>query len=266
MMDSVPMKLPVNGVAELPREASWSRRRWWTLIALVFAAHVGLIFAIGDRRPIAPRPPATAPALRLAAEADELLALNDPTLFALPHRESFAGAAWRQIPEVKFPPFRWTEPPRLLALPLERLGAAFAQFMQTNLPVTSEQDNKPVPELVAPDLPQAEPAIPARSTLRLAGGLADRRLLNPPELPSQPWTDLLTNSVVQVLVSAHGNVISPPILLARCGSEKANQMALGIARSASFEPLRNGEMKLTVGALIFEWHTVPMTNAPATIP
>ncbi|MCU0783976.1 MAG: energy transducer TonB [Verrucomicrobia bacterium] len=264
-MNSVQMKSRTHEATTLSSDASWSRRRWWTLIVLVFAAHVGLIFALGDRKPVTPRPPAPSPTLRLAAESDELLAFNDPTLFALPHRRSFSGLAWLRIPEVKFQPFRWTEPPRLLALPVEKLGATFAQFMQTNLLAWFEFEIKPAPELTLPDVPEAGPMIAARSTLRIAGGLANRRLLNPPKLESWAASDLLTNSVVQVLVNADGNVISST-LLARSGSPKADQFSLDLARMARFEPLRNGAAKLSVGAMIFEWHTVPETNKPATNP
>src|SRR5437773_6757094 len=98
--------------------APWPRHRWGLLIALVFAAHVGLIFAFGDRHPIMPRPPGPAPELRLAIGSNELLALRDPTLFALPHPKGFAAAAWREISQTGFPPFRWTEPPRWLVLPV----------------------------------------------------------------------------------------------------------------------------------------------------
>jgi len=253
----------MNAATLEPR--NWSRRRWWTLVALVFAAHLGLIFALGDRTPVTPRPPAFAPTLRLAADSDELLALNDPTLFALPHRKGFAGATWLQIPVVKFQPFRWTEPPRLLALPVEKLGNTFAQFLQTNLLARFEIEIKPAPELTMPVAPEVGPVIAARSTLRLAGALANRRLLNPPKL--EPWaaSDLLTNSVVQVLVNADGSVISPN-LMAGSGLPKADQFALDFARTARFEPLLNGAAKLSVGTMIFEWHTVPETNKPTANP
>jgi len=242
----------------------WPRRRWWLLIALVFAAHLGLIFAFGDRKPITPRPPAPAPLLSLAADSSELLALNDPTLFALPHRESFAGAAWLKIPALKFEPFRWTEPPRLLSLPVAELGATFARFMQTNAFAPFELEVKPAPEFASPVAPEIRPTVPARSTLHLAGGLELRRLLNPPDLPPKPWPDLLTNSVVQVVVFADGNVLSST-LLSSSGSPDADELALKTANAARFEPLRNGATNLTFGTLIFEWQTVP-TNAPPANP
>jgi len=266
----------MNTASLEPRQ--WPRRRWWTLITLVFAAHLGLIFALGDRQPITARPPAAAPTLLLAdarffslfPETNhvmfaELLALHDPTVFALPHRRSFAGAAWLRMPNVKFQPFRWSEPPRLLLLPVESLGATFTQFMLTNRPAPPELEIKPAPELTMPVAPEAGPMIPPRSTLRIAGELAGRRLLNPPKL--EPWaaSDLLTNSVVQVLANADGNVISST-LLARSGSQGADRFALDAARVARFEPWRDRGAKLSLGAMIFEWRTVPTTNAPGSAP
>lgn len=246
----------------------WSRQRWWTLIVLVLSTHVALIVALGDRKPLVVRPPAPAPMLRLGSDRDEVIGLNDPTLFALPHRQGFAGAAWLQVPETKFPPFRWMEPARLLALPAEKLGAAFAQFLQTNAPARFEIEIKPAAELIVPTAPEIGPSPVGRSTLRITGGLAGRRLLNPPELPSWPAAGLLTNSVVQVLVGAEGYVMSPPILLVRSGSgsPEADQQALRIARASRFEPQRQAGNKLTLGVIVFEWHTVPTTNAPVLAP
>ena len=106
--------------------APWPRHRWGTLIALAFAAHVGLIFAFGDRRPVVSRPPGPAPELRLAIGSNELLALHDPTLFALPHPRGFTAAAWREISQTVFPPFRWAEPPHWLALPKTTLTTRVA--------------------------------------------------------------------------------------------------------------------------------------------
>ena len=77
------------------------------LIALVFAAHVGLLFMFGARKQIVPRPVTDAPTLKLAGGSDELLekllALNDPTLFALPHPGDFVTAMWSQAPVVEPP-------------------------------------------------------------------------------------------------------------------------------------------------------------------
>jgi hypothetical protein len=253
----------MNSALTEPRAWSPARRGWWIL--LVFAAHVGLILALGDRKPVQPRPPAPAPRLSLAPDSNELLALNDPTLFALPHHQGFAGAAWLKIPAVQFPPFRWTEPPRLFQLPIAELGVTFAQFMRTNRFVSQQFETKPTPDLPLPVAQELAVATTTNSMLRVAGNLVNRRLLNPPQLKTWSAADLLTNTVVQVLVYAEGPVFSPT-LLTPSGSKEADQSALDIARAARFEPLRRTFPALTVGALIFEWHTEPLTNAPAANP
>ncbi len=249
----------------------WPRSRWWLLIALVFATHVGLIFALGDRGPIFPRRPTGVPVLKLAADRSELLALNDPTLFALPHQQGFAGAAWLQIPPVPFRVFEWTEPPRWLSLP-QQLGTRFASFLETNAFAGFHLELKPAPELTVPEL-APERALATQSELRIEGGLAQRRLLNPIELTNQPSADLLTNSVVEVLVDAAGNVITHKPLQPGSGFDqhKADRSALDLAQGARFEPLPRAGAGGTSdppadwssGLMIFQWHTVP---PPATNP
>jgi hypothetical protein len=98
--------------------------------------------------------------------------------------------------------------------------------------------------------------------------LASRRLLNPPKLQSWPASDLLTNSVMRVLVGADGTVISAIQLFTPpgSGSKEADQQALDLSRAARFEPLHTGAENLTFGTLIFQWHTLPLTNAPSPTP
>lgn len=254
----------MNNVAIEAR--GWSPAWRWSWIAVVFAAQLGLIFALSDRKPVPPRPPAPVLVVRLAPEWNERLALNDPTLFALPQRRSFAGAAWMKLPTLEFQPFRWTEPPRLLPIRLDDLGGAFAQFMGTNRFASLAFETKPTPELPPPVALAIGRPPPANSTLRVAGDLANRSLLNPEELPPWPAADLLTNTVVQVLVSADGNVMSQTLLPPGCGDPKADQRALELARAARFLPRAVESPAMSVGVLIFEWRTTPLTNAPASNP
>ncbi|MSU58518.1 MAG: hypothetical protein EXS35_10130 [Pedosphaera sp.] len=247
---------------------TWSRSRWWLLVGLVFAAHLGFIFAFGDRKPIAPRPLPPTTVLTLSLEGDELLALNDPTLFALPNRHGFAGAAWLELPQIPFHPYRWTEPPRLLPLPVAELGATFVRFLQTNAPGRFAFETKPAPVPTIATAPEITASSPPRSTFRLADGLTNRRWLNPPELAAQPAADLLTNTVAQVSLRGDGSVLSAAILPPGSGSAKADEFALDKAKSARFEPVRSGGEKLTVGTIVFEWATVPLleTNKPPANP
>jgi hypothetical protein len=252
--------------------APWPRRRWWFLIGLVFSAQVGLIFLLSDKSAGHPRPLGAALGFRLAPPtAAELLTLNDPTLFALPHQRGFSGSAWLEVPAQKLPRFDWTEEPRWLPLPLEQLGAAFHLFMGTNDfgsgAVLAEAES----ELT---LPEAAPiqVLREKSTFQLAGGLARRRLITPVELPSWQHTDVLTNTVVRLVVDAAGQTVSAA-LVRRCGHKEADEHALKQASGARFEALDAGGPRAATnrpeqfiwGEMIFEWHTmpVPATNAPA---
>jgi hypothetical protein len=248
-----------------PTGLAWTRGRWLTLIALVFAAHVALLFVFGGRKQIVPRAVTNVPTLKLADNSSELLALTDPTLFALPHQRDFASAVWLQTAALKQPSFRWTEPPRWLPLSADELGLAFNQFMQTNRFASFELQLKPSLKLSAPGLP-IEPALAQNSTLRVEGELAQRQLPSPINLTNWPYANVIAPSKVQVLVDAAGNIVSTVLLPPDSGFaaadqyDKADQRALELARAARFAP----SSRLTVGRMIFNWHTVPppATNAP----
>jgi hypothetical protein len=250
---------------EPPGGGSWTRGRWWTLIALVFAAHVALIFVFGGRKQIVPRPVKNVPTLKLADKladnSSEWLALNDPTLFARPHQKDFVSAIGLQTAALKPPSFRWTEPPRWLPLSADELGLAFNQFMQTNRFTNDVFQLKPPVKLSAPGLP-IEPALAQNSTLRVEGELAQRQLPSPINLTNWPYANVIAPSKVQVLVDAAGNVVSTVLLPPDSGFaaadqyDKADQRALELARAVRFTP----SSRLTVGRMIFNWHTVPMTN------
>jgi len=243
----------------------WTRSRWLTAIALVFAAHVALLFVFGGRKQIVARAVKNVPTLKLADNSSEWLALNDPTLFALPHQKDFASAIWLQTAALKQPSFRWTEPPRWLPLSADELGLAFNQFMQTNHFAGFELQLKPSLKLSAPGLP-IEPVLAQNSTLRVEGKLAQRQLPSQINLTNWPYADVIAPSKVQVLVDAAGNVVSTVLLPPDRGFtaadqyDQADQRALELARAARFTPSSH----LTVGRMIFNWHTVPppATNAP----
>jgi hypothetical protein len=167
---------------------------------------------------------------------------------------------------LKQPSFRWTAPTNWLPLSVDELGLAFNQFMQTNHFAGFELQLKPPLKLSAPGLP-IEPALAQNSTLRVEGELAQRQLPSPINLTNWPYADVIAPSKVQVLVDAAGNVVSTVLLPPDSGFtaadqyEMADQRALELARAARFAP----SSRLTVGRLIFNWHTVPppATNAPA---
>ena len=247
----------------------WTLRRWLMLVVLVFAAQVGFIFALGERHFKLPHAVTNAPQLRLADNSSDLVALYDPTLFALPHANDFASAVWLQTPAVPLAPFHWNEPLCWLPLASNKLGAVFGEFMRTNQFAALPLDFKPPPNLSAP-MVQFQPAFAEDSTLLIEGDLAQRRLLAPLTLTNWPYPDVIAPSRVQVLVDAAGEVVSAVLLPSDNPDEAANrydaadQRALELARTARFAPAA----RLTVGLLIFDWRTVPppATNAPARLP
>jgi len=255
----------------------WLAGRWWAAVVLMFAALIGLDLWLEDRSPPVPRKPASAPEFRLIDNQSApglWLALEDPTLFALPHRQDFSGAAWMQMPPMEFRAADWSEPARWLPLAAPELGAAFSNFVKTN-PVPS------FPTLVMlepePMYSESFPPAPARSasSLRIEGGLAKRRLLSPLLLPSWTYADLLTNSVVQLLVDAQGDVVSAVLLPPGSNLLDADQCALALAKAARFGPAvaaparpEDPSAGLAIGTLVFQWQTLPAasTNVPPVIP
>ena len=248
---------------------SWTLGRWLMFIALIYAAHVILLFTFGARKPIASRPTANVPALQLAQEAGEWFALNDPTLFALPHPRDFGSAIRMQTPALNPPSFHWTETNGWLSLSTGDLGTVFSGFMQTNRFTDMELQLKPPLKLNEPGLP-GEPVLAQTSMLLIQGDIARRPLLNPMEVPSLPYNDVIAPSRVQVVVDPSGNVISTVLLpsdnpLEAAGHfDDADRRALELARAARFAPAPH----LSIGRLIFNWHTVPVagTNEPVASP
>jgi len=253
-------------------DAPWARRQVWGLVAFVFAIQVGLIFWLGDRSLVHPRQfPVPSPVLQVANDASpELLALSDPTLFALPHREGFSGLAWLHNRPLPYKPLVWSEPPRLLAMREQDLGDSFQQFFRTNQAAAPRMLGQTEPALRLP--PASELKNIARSSLKLVGGLASRKLMRAPELPSFGSADLLGKSVVQLLVDAEGRPASIS-LLSQSGSVEADVAAMNLARAARFERLgrspfletNNPFSGLVWGEMIFEWQTLPLdqTNSVA---
>jgi len=234
---------------------------------------VVLIFALSDRRPAPARPAPAAPSIQMLApgsEDSEWVRLTDPTMFVVPHREGFSGQVWLKAPSREFHPADWTERIRWLLPEPDGLGAEFGNFLQTNSPAAAGIALVFAPETVR-EIAPAEPIF-SSSVLRIEGELAGRKLLSSSELPAQPAAELLTNSVVRVLVDAQGQVFSPPVLLGSSGSSGADQRALDLATRARFDSVevigpdrtKSRPRGLTPGTMIFEWRTVPLpaTNAP----
>jgi hypothetical protein len=253
-------------IAAVEETRPWTRGRWWAVISLIFLAQVGIIFWLGDKRPVAPRAAAPAPEIRLGGEQNaELLALEDPTLFALPSRRGFSGRAWLlTAPSTNF--FRFEALPFFLTSGSPQFTAIFAAALETNAPGTLESAARTTPAfgIAAPQRPAAEAC---RSDVWLEGGLASRRLRTPMTLAPQAANDVLANTEVQVVVNERGQVMSIPLLLQKSGSPAADNEALERAGNARFDalPATKGSgaapEQLTWGKMVFQWCTVPK---PAT--
>jgi hypothetical protein len=246
----------------------------WIAVALVFLAQVAVVFWLGNPPPPAPLKMAPPPVIHFSGSgSEEWLALQDPTLFVLPHRDNFSGEAWLKIPPQKFAPTNWSEPPRPLPLPMEQLGAAFVAFMQTNRPPRYQLALESGLDAMGGNSTQMV-SISVPSALRVEGDLARLRLLTPLRLPPQTNSELLTNTVIQLLVNADGYPFSP-VILSGSGSAKADDAALNnYAKAVRFAPAQEAALgtvrgnKMTVGKLVFEWQTIPPapTNTPPLNP
>jgi hypothetical protein len=245
------------------------------MVALVFIVQLGLIFWLGSRTPIRPRVPTGALTLYLGGQAPaELQALNDPTLFTLPHPEGFSGPVWRRMPRPKFRPFEWSAPTEHFPLAIDRLGAVFNRLLETNqfqaLQIPAQLEAAPT----LPDVPRLA-VLADHSVVQFEDGLARRRPLAPLQLKSFTNTDILANSVVRVGVDTGGLPVSVT-LLSVSGSPAADQFAMDQAWAARFEPLNRNSAEtilrptahLSWGRMVFRWHTVPMppASAPAASP
>jgi TonB family protein len=250
--------------------SAWPRRRSFVLVGVIFLLQLACIFWLSDRKPARQRVAVKAPLLNLTANAPrDLLALRDPTLFALPHMESFSGAVWLKAPPVPSSSFNWKEPPRWLPVPVQELGVSFASTLNATELLPRYVVAKTEPEVSTPDIPPLA-ANRERSTLRLDHGLARLKLSTPLQLPSWPNSEILTNTVLKLMVSAQGYPISFTVL-SSSGYTPADKWALEQARKTRFEPIgsvtsTNPTANLTWGEMIFEWHTTPAPAPKAVQP
>lgn len=238
-----------------PPAAGWSRSRWIFFITLALTAHLAFVFLFGARQNDAPRTGAKVPQFHLIEGDSELMALTDPTLFALPHLNDFAPAAWLRPPMIKPPVFSWSELPAFLPPTAGTWGTAFNTFMRTNWFAALKLDFKPEAPLADVTV-KTESLAPQNSTVQIAGKLAHRQMVNFLIVPTLAYNDVIKPSRVQALVDANGNIVSV-VLIGSSEYAAADQTALTLARTARFAPAAG----LMLGELIFTWHTLP-ANTP----
>lgn len=264
-MNAAPLDPQHPGEAIHPDETPWSTTRWLITLLVIFGIHVGLFYFLGAHNPPRPRRVQNASVMTLRETPTEAQQLDDPMLFALPHPRGFAAATWLRLPQITFAPFRWTEPLRLLPLPVAELGTLFLKQTETNAPPRRELELA-TPALTSVVTPADHDNQRRTSSLRIKGIPAERKLRRPvPALPTFAGRDALTNTVIKFLVDARGQVLSPTVFNAGSGSKEADQTALKVAYNLWFNPVAK-TTPLASGWLIFEWATTPTTNAPTPIP
>jgi hypothetical protein len=215
--------------------------------------------------------PSPAPKLAIIENpSSEMIALTDPTLFALPHQLGFSGPAWMKNPTVPSPSFEWTGQPSWLALPIEQPANTSAAYPETNQTELLTALALFEPESTAPE-PVFALSFRQKSEFRLGEGLEKRRLKTIPKLPSWPHSEFLTNTIVKLFIDGDGVPVSTPVLLSSSGLKAADDFALARAGAARFEPIINEGpnrsasplANATWGTMVFEWQTLPLsaTNA-----
>lgn len=237
-----------------------SGKKFLFWVAFVLAFHLALIVLFGTKKQFAPRLVANVPHLQLANNADELIALGDPTLFARPNMHDLVTTFWRQPPVITPVEFNLVQAPHYLLPASENLGTALQKFIQASRPPEFSLNFKPEPKPTAP-LVAADDS-PAVTTMQITGDLSRRRLLNVPALPALRISDVIAPSKVQALVDPAGDVVSAVLLPLNSAQEEAGRSAAGdtnalaIVRSLQFAPAS----RLTFGEIVFHWHTVPLAD------
>ena len=244
---------------------SWTRQRITILAAVIFVAHVAVIFALHTPRPMVALPETfRTPRLKSpttpANPPPTLDGLNDPLVFAGAHEHGFSASAWMMRPRQDYALTNSKPPPRFLA---------FARTPMNFPPAPNE--NKIETQTSLPFLDIALAAEPRKSKIRLEGELHVRPLARTPEIPIQSATDVLTNTVVQIAVKSDGFPFSARIITSS-GSRATDLKALDIANHFKFTPLppavSRDPTELQWGECVFQWFTTEpsATNAAPSGP
>ena len=261
--------------AEFEDLPSWGRGRWSVTVLLLGLLHLGALFALSDLGParVVREPDTFEVRLFTESQASAVLldahALNNPTLLATVNRRGFSGPAWLNIDP---PPFRlpdWREEQRWLTQDTSGLGLSFRGYVRTNLGTSLSVARAPAP----PESPVlGGVGAVAHADIFVTGDLAQRALLDRPELTALPAPDLLVPSAVEVLVDHEGFVFSPrlrhrPLIVSpeqAAAQRRADQRALALTRELRFAAANTlpgtDEFPFTKGEVTFNWTTLP----PAT--
>ena len=247
-----------------------SRGFWIWGFLFIFLLHAFAVFWFEERRdstPLRQKPP---PFLFLSSDSNsdfrlnQSIALHDPTLFSLPHAQGFSGGAWLQLRPPLPKLTNWSAPPEWLDLPVEQLGQSLNSYVATNRP-SEEQLLGALRETRTPEVRIPDQPVVTRTTVKIEGGLAARKLTRAPDLPPVTFSDLLRRTVVTVSVNGDG-MVETVAVISPSGSKSADAKAVELTREFEFAPFSIREAHLrataapTIGRFVFTWQVLPPTN------
>lgn len=241
---------------------TWGRWHWALVIGVIAAGQIGLVLPLAHW----PRlPPVEGPASpwRLSLNLPDTGAsdsppwVSDPRLFALPDSSGFSGVAARALPTPEYRLAEWSGRPRWLAAsPKTALGSVPAV---PNPPIST----RPALPLPLPASTNTPLAVSGRSSASLRGDLAQRPFTAVGELLPAAGSDAISATVIELAVSAAGDVMSVR-LVASSGNRDADAQALAWARTLTFaadgavaSPSASDPQKWTQGELVVIWSVQP---------
>jgi hypothetical protein len=257
---------PVNPSASV----NWSPKRWLWTIGALFTVQVLSAWYWLDRHPLVSQAALIQPRLNLSSPQpvdpvwQPYLQLADPSVLARASRQGFSGAAWLN-PERRSPAgWSWVDTNQGLGLNAQELPDPRQYWIQPK-PSWSFVAEKPAPFYTEFSVP-AEIA-DTNSFTQVEGNLQRRLLVAADPLPVWAHPEVLKDTVLQVVVSAAGGIVSAR-LDAGSGLEAADQCALRWTKNARFQPLPEATLGVfpvwapfTSGQVVFHWGA---TNLPAT--
>ncbi len=240
----------------------------WFLIALgITALQAGVVLLLSNHSPGSTIQHDAVPRVEVAAW-DLTHVLPDPLLLALPTPRGFAGIGWRSASDPRYIAQDWTEGIPWLCQSETGLARTFLAAPTVGIGRGVTVD-KPLPQLTQNGLPGM--VLAQQTVLRIEGDGSDWELAAPLTLPSLTHSNVLSETVVQAIADASGQVFSA-IVLKSSGLKTADQQALALARTAQFRITRvdSNELEWAWAHLIFEWRTLapgpPAGEEPARNP
>lgn len=243
-------------MVEIERDlVRWRRGQWVAAVTMLLAVQAGMLFW-GSRGKVMVReiyPRETKVALpegsRKSDWVDAQAQIEDPFLFAAASWNGFSSEAWLRKPEWKAPETGGRLAPRFLSFPEARKASPVVAASEAFAFLERQKPKAAFPE------PRETPRPARGSELRVVG---PRSLMNALAIPPQFHTDVLSNTVVEALVSVDGLVISSRVV-ENSGSARADADALALTRSARFSPKSGENQAPDRGKLIFRWHALDLS-------